>query len=131
MMSPDRMRGLAKRLRRVLRGLGVELKHTECLDLAARLVGFNGWYDYLKRDLDASLSPLDDSLSEEVFAARDAFQISVLLSAGLGEVARELLDRANPTGSWAQQSATTPRVERVGGNDPGRWSENLSARAED
>lgn len=39
-MSEDRMRRMTKRLREVLQGLGIELKHTECLKLAARLCGF-------------------------------------------------------------------------------------------
>ena len=30
MMSEDRMKGITKRLRRVLRGLGIELKHSAC-----------------------------------------------------------------------------------------------------
>lgn len=124
------MKGLTKRLRRVLRELGVELRHTDCLKLAARLCGFDDWYHYLKRDLDAPLSLLDHDLSEEAFAARDAFQMSVLLSAGLGEVAREVLDRANPTGSWAQQAPEVPTIQTVGGNDPGRWSEDVPAPAE-
>jgi hypothetical protein len=44
--------------------------------------------------------------------------MAVLQAAGLGAVARELLDRANPTGSWAQRSAEEPVFESVGGNDP-------------
>lgn len=116
-MTEDRMKGLTKRLRRVLRGLGVELKHTARLDLAARLCGFKDWYVYLNRDLDAPLSLLDDELSDGDFAARDAFQMTVLEAAGLGKVARELLDRANPTGSWARQATEEPAGEDVG-NDP-------------
>jgi hypothetical protein len=118
MMSEDRMKGLTKRLRRVLRGLGVELKHTACLDLAARLCGFDGWRHYLDRYLDEPLSLLDDELSDGDFVARDAFQMTVIEVAGLGKVARELLDRANPTGSWARQSIEEPASEAVGGNDP-------------
>jgi hypothetical protein len=118
MMSENRLKSVAKRLRKVLRGLGVDLKHTGCLDLAARLCGFKGWYVYLNRDLDVPLSLLDDDLSEEDFAARDAFQMGVLDAAGLGAVARELLDRANPTGSWSRQSAEEPVWEAVAGNDP-------------
>jgi hypothetical protein len=33
-------------------------------------------------------------------------------------VARELLDRANPTGSWAKQPTDEPIWEAVAGNDP-------------
>jgi hypothetical protein len=117
-MSEDRMKGMTKRLRRVLRGLSIELKHSACLELAARLCGFKDWYTYLRRDLDEPLSLLDYDLSEEDFAARDAFQMAVLQAAGLGAVARELLDRANPTGSWAQQLSEEPVWEAVAGNDP-------------
>jgi hypothetical protein len=109
---------MAKRLRKVLRGLGIELKHFACLELAARLCGFDDWRHYLDRDLDEPLSLLNDELSEEDFSARDAFQMGVLEAEGLGAVARELLDRANPTGSLSRQSAEEPVWEVVGGNDP-------------
>ena len=78
---------------------------------------FENWYQYLRRDLSKPLSPLDEDLSEADFAARDKFQICVLEAAGLGPVARELLDRVNPTGSWARQPAE-PVWEAVAGNDP-------------
>jgi hypothetical protein len=91
---------MAKRLQKVLFELSINLKHTGCLKLAARFLGFNGWYHFLRHDLDAPLSPLDEQLSDAEFAARDKFQMGVLAAAGLGPVARELLDRANPTGSW-------------------------------
>ena len=70
-------------------GLGVELKHSACLQLAAQLCGFKDWYSYLRHDLEQPLSPLDEELSEEDFAARDEFQMKVLEAAGLGAVARE------------------------------------------
>jgi hypothetical protein len=108
MMTEERMKRMAKRLRKVLRGLSVELKHTACLDLAARLCGFKDWYVYLNRDLDEPLSLLDDELSDSDFAARDAFQVTVLEAVGLSKVARELLDHANPTGSWATQATEEP-----------------------
>jgi hypothetical protein len=117
MISEQRMKQMTKRLRTVLRGLGVELKHTVCLDLAARLCGFKDWKTYFRRDLNESLSLLDDELSDGDFATRDAFQMTVLEAAGLGKVARELLDRANPTGSWARQATEVPVGEYVG-NDP-------------
>jgi hypothetical protein len=86
--------------------------------LAARLCGFKDWYTYLRRDLDDPLSLLDYDLSDEDFAARDAFQMAVLQAAGLGAVARELLDRANPTGSWAQQPFEEPVRKAFAGNEP-------------
>lgn len=103
MMHEGRMKGVAKRLRAVSREFGVELKHTKCIDLAARLAGFAHWNAYLERDRNVPLGPLDHLLSEEEFAARDAFQLSVLEGAGLGSLAREILDRVNPTGSWSKQ----------------------------
>jgi hypothetical protein len=118
MMSEKRVKGLAKRLRKVLRALGVEFKHYACVELAARLCGFRDWRHFLSRDLEAPLSLLDEDLSEEDFAARDAFQMGVLDAGGLGAVARELLDRANPTGSWSRLSAEEPVWETVAGNDP-------------
>jgi hypothetical protein len=130
MMSEDRMKRMTKRLRKVLRGLGVDLKHFACLELAARLCGFDGWRNYLDRDFDEPLGLLDDELSDKDFAARDAFQIGVLEAAGLGTVARELLDRTNPTGSWAKRSNEEADREDGTGNDPGRWSETQPAPAE-
>jgi len=118
MMSEQRVKQMAKRLRRVLCGLGVELKHFACLELAARLCGFDDWRHFLGRDLDLPLGLLDEQLSDKDFAARDAFQISVLETAGLGSVARELLDRANPSGSWAKKAWEDGQTEAVGGNDP-------------
>ena len=118
MMNEERMKGVAKRLRKVLRGLGVELTHTVCLELAVRLCGFKNWYEYLRRNLDEPLGLLDEELSEAEFDARDAFQMAVLQAAGLAAVARELLDRANPTGSWAKQRTEEPVWEAVAGNDP-------------
>ncbi|MDH2386393.1 glyoxalase superfamily protein [Bradyrhizobium sp. CER78] len=103
-MSEERMKRAAKRLRKVLCGCGVELKHFACLDLAVRLCGYKDWQDYRRLDGDEPLSPLDEDLSEEEFAARDEFQMNVLEEAGLSAVARELLDRANPTGSWVKQA---------------------------
>lgn len=126
-MTEERMKRMAKRLRRVLRDLGVELKHTDCLKLSARLCGFDDWYQYLERDLDAPLGLLDHDLSEEDFIARDAFQMAVLQAAGLDAVARELLDRGNPTGSWLPLALREPAVEAVASNDPGRWSEEVPA----
>jgi hypothetical protein len=102
-MSEKRTKDAAKRLRKVLRELGVDLIYTQCLNLAVRLLGFDDYRDFLARDLDAPLSALDEQLSDDGFAARDQFQMGVLAAAGLGPVARELLDRANPTGSWARK----------------------------
>jgi hypothetical protein len=51
---------------------------------------------------------LDDEISDAEFAARDEFQIDVLAAAGPGTVARELLDRANPTGQWARTRQRNP-----------------------
>ncbi|GAB9109841.1 glyoxalase superfamily protein [Bradyrhizobium diazoefficiens] len=128
-MNEERMRSLSKRLRKVLANLGVELKHTECLELAAKLCGFENWRQYCLRDPDEPLSPLDHDLSEKDFGARDAFQMGVLQAAGLSKVARELLDRASPTGSWAQ-SAQPVLPATFGGNDPGRWSAEASTATE-
>jgi hypothetical protein len=101
-----------------LRELGVDLKYTQCLNLAVRLLGFDDHRHFLARDLDAPFSALDDELSHDEFAARDDHQMGVLGAAGLAPVARELLDRANPTGSWAKQPTEEPVWEAVAGNDP-------------
>ncbi|QAU48853.1 glyoxalase superfamily protein [Bradyrhizobium guangzhouense] len=101
MMPEHRVKRTAKRLRKVLRDLGVELWYKQCLEIAARLCGFDDWDHFRARDVNAPLSPFDDYLSEEDFAIRDTFQMGVLETAGLGSIAREVLDRVNPTGSWA------------------------------
>jgi hypothetical protein len=48
----------------------------------------------------------------------------------MAPVAREVLDRVNPTGSWAKQAAEEPDREASTGNDPGRLSETRPAAAE-
>jgi hypothetical protein len=79
---------------------------------------FDDWEHFRHRDLDEPLSGLDDDVSDEEFDARDAFQMAVLEAAGLAAVARELLDRANPTGSWRREPTEEPVWEAVAGNDP-------------
>jgi hypothetical protein len=79
--------------------------------VAARLLGFNDGYHFLRHDPEAPLRPSDEELSDTDFAARDEFQMGVLTATGLQHVARELLDRANPTGSWAR----TPLKEMAEG----------------
>jgi hypothetical protein len=110
-MSEKPFESMTRRHQKVLRELGFYLKYTQCLNLAVRLFGFDDHQDFLARDLDAPLSALDDELSDEEFAARDDHQMGVLAAAGLGPVAREFLDRANPTGScrgrrWMSRSGT-------------------------
>lgn len=39
MMTEERVKGIAKRLRKILRGLGIEFKHFACLELASKLCG--------------------------------------------------------------------------------------------
>jgi hypothetical protein len=102
--ATNRAKGSAKRLRKVLRELCVEITHIQSLNLAVQLLGWRHWEDFLARDLNADLSPLDGQLSDVDFALRDDFQMNVLASAGLAPIARELLGRANPTGSWARSS---------------------------
>jgi hypothetical protein len=116
-MSEKRTKGMTRRLQKVLRELGVDLKYTQCLNLAVRLLGFDDHQDFLARDLDAPFSALDDQLSDDDFV-RDDHQMGVLTAAGLGPVARELLDRCNPTGSWARTPLDEPVWEAVAGNDP-------------
>lgn len=57
--------------------------------------------------------------------------MGVLQVAGLGPVAREFLDRVNPTGLWAKKEpAEEPDGEADTGNNPGRWSENRPSPAD-
>ena len=102
-MPEYRVKGTARRLRKLMQELEVDAMYTECLHLSAQLLGFDSWEHYRERDLLAPLSPLDERLSEEEFSARDEFQMNILVSAGLGSIARELLDRANPTGYWSKK----------------------------
>lgn len=103
-MPEHRVKSTAKRTQKVLDHLGINLKYSACLELTARLYGFDDWQHYFHRDLDAPLSPLDEFLSDNDFTTRDEFQMKTLEAAGLGAVARELLDRVNPTGSWAKHA---------------------------
>jgi hypothetical protein len=59
-----------------------------------------------------------EELSDHEFAARDDHQMGVLVAAGLAPVARETLDRCNPTGSWARTPPEEPVWKAVAGNDP-------------
>jgi hypothetical protein len=98
-MSQTRVKDSSKRLKKLLHDMGFELTCMDCLELSARLLGFKGWDSYWRQH-DTSLSPLDQDLTEEEFRARDQLQMGVLEAEGFGEVARELLDRCDPTGSW-------------------------------
>jgi hypothetical protein len=101
-MSDSRVKGAAKRMRKILRGFGLELSHMECLEITVRLLGFENWQRYCHRG-SAPFSPFDENLAEAEFVARDEFQMKVLATAGLGSIAPELLDRVNPTGSWCRK----------------------------
>lgn len=104
-MSENRVKRSARRMQKILSELGADLKYTACLRLSVQLLGFENYTRFCRRDLDAPLSPLDDEISDADFAARDQFQMAVLAAAGLGAVARELLDRGNPTGAWSGKAA--------------------------
>jgi hypothetical protein len=104
-MSANRVKRSARRMQAILSEHGADLKYVPCLNLVVRLLGFDNYTHYCKRDLDAPLSLLDEQLSDADFAARDEMQMGVLAAAGLGQVARELLDRGNPTGAWGSRAA--------------------------
>jgi hypothetical protein len=65
---------------------------------------FETYHRYCIRGL-APLSPLDEDLADDEFQASDEFQMQVLQEAGYGQVARELLERVNPSGSWREWSS--------------------------
>ena len=101
-MPGYRAKHVGKRLRKIMRDLKVDATHMECLSLSAQLLGFRDWEHFVRRDLNAPLSLYDDLLSEKEFSARNEFQTGVLVKLGLGAIAEELLDRANPTGLWGK-----------------------------
>jgi hypothetical protein len=103
-MSEKRVKRLARRIQKILSELGVDMKYVPCLNLAVRLLGFDNYFNFLD-NLGPLFSPLDDEISDTEFAARDDFQMGVLAAAGLGAVARELLDSLNPTGAWGSEAA--------------------------
>jgi hypothetical protein len=103
-VSEKRVKRSARRMQAILSELGTDLKYVPCLNLAVRLLGFDNYTHFCKRDPDAPLSLLDHEISDGDFVARDNFQMAVLADAGLGHVARELLDRANPTGTWGSKA---------------------------
>jgi len=102
-VTPIRLKQAAKRLKTILHAMGFDISHTGSLELTARLFGFETYRLYCIRDF-AALSPLDEELPENEFQARDEFQMRVLEEAGYGQVARELLERVNPSGSWSKGS---------------------------
>ena len=77
-MPSFRVNDSAKKLKKILRQMGFEVAHTECLELSARLFGFESWQRYCHREF-APLSPFDQELTDEEFAARDAFQMKHLI----------------------------------------------------
>ena len=103
-VSEKRLKRSARRIQAVLSELGTDLKYVPCLNLAVRLLGFDNYRHFCERGLDAPLSPLDHEISDAEFIARDNFQMAVLTTAGLGHVAHELLDRANPSGAWGSKA---------------------------
>ena len=104
-MTENRIKRAAKRLRKILRERGLETHYMDCLNLVARLLGFHNYTDFSRHAVDAPISPFDENLPDADFAARDDFQMGVLAAAGYAAIAREVLDRVNPTGSWASISA--------------------------
>lgn len=110
MMPPHKVRGAAKRLRRLLRERGIKVGRVASLDIAARLCGFDRWEHYLVRDIRQPLSPFDHDLAEWALAERRAFQLAVIGAAGLERFAREILEQVNPTASWKRETATRRNV---------------------
>jgi hypothetical protein len=47
MMPEHRVKRTAKRLQKVLDSLEIDFRYTACIDLAARLHGFENWYPSL------------------------------------------------------------------------------------
>lgn len=89
--GPTRVIDSSKRLKKLLHDMGIEQTGAACLELSARLLGFNSWESYSHQH-DVPLSPLDEDLTDEEFLARDALQLKVLEA--------QLLDRCDPIGSW-------------------------------
>jgi hypothetical protein len=125
MMPESRVKSVAKRLRKVLTAKGIDIKHVRCLDIAARLNGFDDWKHYCGRDRSEPLAAFDHKLSEDDFSARDAFQIGVLEAEGLGALARDVLDRVDPTGIWSTTAlapANGPRPLGMFVFEAGPWT---------
>jgi hypothetical protein len=99
-MSQTDVMKSSKRLRAFLHEKGFDIGHGKALDLSARLLGFGNWDSYRGRHVQ-SLSLLDQDLEELELAQRNRFQMDVLEREGYGEIANELLDRVDPTGSRA------------------------------
>jgi hypothetical protein len=86
----------SKRLKAFLQERGFDIAYAQALDLSARILGFKNCYNNQNGQ---RLSPLDEDLTEAELAHRDRFQMDVLEREGYGEIATELLDRVDPTGS--------------------------------
>jgi hypothetical protein len=88
----------SKRLKAFLQENGFDITYAQALDLSARICRCKNWDSY-KDQNGQPLSPLDQDLTEAELAHRDRFQMDVLEREGYGEIASELLDRVDPTGS--------------------------------
>jgi hypothetical protein len=116
-----------ERLRKMLRGLGIDSMHMECLNLAVQLLGFNDWWHFNRRDLDAPLSALDERLCDAEFAARDEDGLADAV-AGSARIAGpcgpdRLLEqegRRDGGGLGTRLEAASLSQSRNGGPDPGR-----------
>jgi len=98
-LAPAEMEKSVQRLEAFLQERGFAIAHDEALELSARLLGFENW-ERCRGERSQPLSPLDQDLSEAELARRDRLQMDVLEREGYGEIADELLDRVDPTGSW-------------------------------
>lgn len=102
-----RLKATAKKLERMIRRNGFEIRHYPCLDLAARLYGFFSYQDYLRTKPSKDLVRWDHEISQEDFDSRHEYQMNILVEAGYGEFAENLLEEVDPTEASAFRGGET------------------------
>lgn len=96
--STERAKRVARDLRKELKDLGIDLEWSKALEIVARMYGYAGWSDLVRRTRGASESPDDHDCGTDEVNARRKTQEAVLVELGLSpEQAARVVDRIRPT----------------------------------
>lgn len=96
--GPARVKRCAWALQEALAAVGEDVSYSRCLELAARLYGYQNYRMlHLTQGL-APPSPADEDIDPALVEARYQLQERAMEAAGFGAFAGIVLDRVNPTG---------------------------------